>query len=677
MSWKEPISSLPQVGPARARALLDRGVETVIDLLLLLPKGHKRLPPFRGEGGLGPPRTKQTLIGTVLRRRRGYLLRDKGGYLDLALKPLEGDGEIEVRFYKQSYLFDRFPPAVLVAVSGTVDGAGKRLIASHHKALETAQEGTAWQDRLVPTWPKVNGVPSGTLRRLLQSALDLVASEPDPLPQERRVALQLPTVSEALALVHNPVDDQSMKQGMQRILFDRFVALLLPPAAWEAGATTARQVSCPPRVLERIRARLPFSLTDDQELVLREILADLAVGFPMRRLLQGDVGTGKTAVAVAAALATVAAGFQVLILAPTEPLAEQHANLLRAWLTPSRVRIGLAIGSKPNRERKELFDRAKEGQIDILVGTHSILSPALRPKALGLVIVDEQHRFGVMQRLSARMKGDQPHMLGMSATPIPRTLCLALLADLKHSILRTRPNARRPAETKIVTEKEAISEILATIPSGDRIFLVFPAIDAESMPAVENQGRALFGEGQPLGSHAFGVLHSGVPSEDQRRVLSQFASGQFSILLCTQMVEVGIDIGAATLMVIFGPERFGLATLHQLRGRVGRGQKPGRCLLVAREKLKSDSLARLRVIEKESDGFRIAEEDLRIRGPGQITGVVQSGFGAPIDVSNDEEWELLRTARGELERNTAFDRSYYDALGEALTLSPSLPEDAV
>jgi ATP-dependent DNA helicase RecG len=268
-------------------------------------------------------------------------------------------------------------------------------------------------------------------------------------------------------------------------------------------------------------------------------------------------------------------------------------------------------------------------------------------------------------------------MLGMSATPIPRSLCLALLSDLKHSVLKVRPLGRPPIETTLDKHEAAMRLVHEAIGREERVFVVFPAIRAESLPSVESQGRALFDRMKPLHGLKYGILHGEIPPESRPQVLSDFIDGKTKILLCTQMIEVGIDIPAATLMVIMGPERFGLATLHQLRGRVGRGSRPGKCVLVLGKKPKLESLARLRVLVSEPDGFRIAEEDLRIRGPGHLAGVAQSGFGGAIKVKSETEWAVLKQAKLEVQLGTAFDRSYYEALGETLTLSGSLPEDSV
>lgn len=676
MTWSMPVTALKGVGQARGAALASRGIDTLMDLLLLLPRGYRAMPPVYGDGKPLAPRTEASLFGVVRHRRRGKLRRSPGGFLDIRLRTPAGL-EIPVLFFNQSYLHGAMEPGTGVAVAGRMDSKGAAFVAKAHARVSTEQDARNWASRLLPRWPPIPGVSAGVLARLMGAALDAAANLPDPMPGERRAALGLPSLSRALHGLHRPDDIEDARRGLERVAFDRMLARLLPLRTGSRPQQGAPRIPCPAEVMARIVDRLPFPLTADQKRVLAEILADMDRDRPMRRLLMGDVGTGKTAVAVAAALAAVAAKRQVLLLAPTEALAWQHHQVIESWLGGSRVRTALLTGRDAPSARRAASEGISAGRVHIACGTHALLSGPVRFPGLGLVIVDEQHKFGVMQRLRARLKGAEPHILGMSATPIPRSLCLALLRHLDQSVLRVRPENRQPAPAVALPGEEAFPQVRAAAARGERAYVVFPAISADSFPCVEREGRALFAAGGPLESISYRVLHGGIPPEERREALGDFIAGRASALLCTQIVEVGIDVPEATLMVVCAPDRFGLSTLHQLRGRVGRGSRPGRCLLLVDRSLPPAASSRLGILERETDGLRIAEEDLRLRGPGELAGVLQSGFEGGFDPGSDREWDLLALAEAELESGAGYDLGYYTALAGSLELLPALPADAV
>jgi ATP-dependent DNA helicase RecG len=404
----------------------------------------------------------------------------------------------------------------------------------------------------------------------------------------------------------------------------------------------------------------------------------------MRRLLLGDVGSGKTAVAAGALLAAVAAKTQGLLVAPTDALAGQHHATLSRWLGGSQVRLGLLSGRVPASEAAATRGRIALGAVDLVVGTHAALAASVTFRRLGLVVFDEQHRFGVLQRLAGRNKAERPHVLSLSATPIPRSLCLALFGELEITRLAGRPAGTRTPRTRVTGAREGYDALRAAVGRGERGFVVFPSILGEASPGVEREGRGLAAAGGPLAGLPVGFLHGGMPVQEQVEVMDAFRTGSVAVLVSTVIVEVGVDVPEATVIVIEGAERFGLATLHQLRGRVGRGERPGLAFLVpSRQDPRADdpALERLRLLERELDGFRIAEADLALRGPGDWCGVRQHGFGGPLPVGARGDADLVEGVEAAARELSAgsYDplaSSYFAALGRALTTSFD-PKDAV
>lgn len=644
-----PVERLAGVGPARAALLHARGIRTVLDLLLLVPTAYGALPPLAAPDGSGPG-TRISIAGRVTARKRGRFRGRRGGWLDLAVVPGSEGAEtppVRCRLFNQPWLFERFAPGTRVLASGILDRGGARdLIVEHHRVLAPEEPVEAHLAAILPRHPRIEGIAPGILRRLLDAALAGIDGIPDPLDADLRDGLDLPPLAEALRAVHRPGSAEAVRRGRSRLLFDRFVALFLPLASRPSPATDAVPVPCPPRIRSRIRARFPFPFTPGQEEALEEILGDLARPAPMRRLLQGDVGSGKTAVALSAALAVVAAGGQVLFLAPTEPLAHQHHAVIGSMLAGSRVATGLLTAEVPPAARRELLRALPGGRPDLLVATHAALAEDVVFEDLRLVVIDEQQRFGVRQRLAARAKGPGPHLLSLSATPIPRTLRLALLGDLDHTLIRGRPPGRRPVATAVATLAQAMAAVREAAAAGGRAFVVFPAIASEGLPALEREGAALRGARGPLAAIRCAVLHGRQPLDEREAALRDFREGTAPVLLATAVVEVGIDVPQATVMAVVGAERFGLANLHQLRGRVGRGERPGRCLLVPSPRAGPASRARLAILERETDGFRIAEEDLRLRGPGELAGFRQAGTSAAWEPDAAADQALFDAAFG-------------------------------
>ena len=464
---------------------------------------------------------------------------------------------------------------------------------------------------------------------------------------------QLPALSEALQALHAPKDRESLDRGRRRLVFDEFLLLQL-------GLLRRRQAlrsrtgpdldlqSSTNGLVGEFMDLLPFRFTAAQQRVFQEIEADLARSEPMARLVQGDVGSGKTVVAIAALLSTIASGWQGALMAPTEVLAEQHYRNLCQWLPQLHVSVALLTGSTPRPRRRELLDDLANGSLKVLVGTHALLEDPVVFNRLGLVVVDEQHRFGVHQRDRLLNKGLQPHLLTMTATPIPRTLALSMHGDLDVSQIDELPPGRTPIRTRMLTaakREKAYELIREEVQLGQRAYVVLPLVDEseklELRSAVEVHAE-LASEVFP--DLAVGLLHGRLSSAEKQAVLTDFAAGKSQVLVSTTVVEVGVDVPEASVMVIDHAERFGLAQLHQLRGRVGRGAAASHCLLINGS---SNPLARQRldVLVRSTDGFEIAEMDLRLRGPGQVLGTRQSGLPDLALASLADDGAVLEDAR--------------------------------
>ncbi len=684
--FSTPLVELHGVGPARSASLTERGLETLVDLLLLAPLRYDVPPPRRSIVDLAP-KVPATLVGEVISARK-VKQRRGGTFLDLTLS--EGAERIRVCLWNRGWLKDRVQKGDRVAVSGTWAGNGSAFSGSAIEVVgESAEVLESWLSRLEPIHPKIPGVAEGTLRRLLTEALARVAGMPDPLPECHRVRLGLPTLTEALALVHQPSSREDAERGGARLLFDRLLSLALGARSASSKLEgPAIPMSVSEAVMERILARLPFKLTKEQNEAVSTILSDLAQPLAMRRLLLGDVGSGKTAVAVAAILAAVATRQQAMLIAPTDVLANQHATLLRTWLAGSRVRLGTMTSREPRAIRRSTAVALAKGEIDILVGTHVALGAEVAFQKLGLVVVDEQHRFGVLQRLAARGKAIRPHVLALSATPIPRSLALALFGDLPMTRIAARPHGRQTPKAIVSSLTVAYDALLAAVKQGNRAFVVFPTIASESTPSVEREGRLR--AKSVLNGVRVGYLHGKLPYEEQAAALDAFRRGETDVLVATSMIEVGVDIPQATVMVVEGADRFGLASLHQLRGRVGRGALPGTVHLIPTPRPKGQpprgdtdpAIVRLKLLERENDGFRLAEADLLMRGPGDWCGVRQHGFGGSLPLAEGRDLGFLDAAEQvasilHAERYDEDHIGWYSGLAERLGGLRFEPKDAV
>ena len=518
-------------------------------------------------------------------------------------------------------------------------------------------DSTVLADSLTPIYPTVNGLQQPTLRRVVQAALKALPLQ-DTLPDVLLRQLGLPHLAESLHLLHAPPPSYTIQQlsdgalpAWQRLKFDELLAqqLSMRLARQKRMSGQTKAIVGDGRFQQMLLQALPFQLTGAQQRVLQEIRGDMAQTYPMHRLLQGDVGSGKTIVAALSALVAIEAGFQVAVMAPTEILAEQHLLKFEQWFAP----LGLSVVWLSGSQRKKAKEQAKEallsGATQIAVGTHALFQDDVQFQNLGLVIVDEQHRFGVAQRLALKNKGQDVHQLMMSATPIPRTLAMSFFADLDVSMIDELPPRRTPIKTRLVNNARRVEVegfVLNTCQQGQQVYWVCPLIEESEtlqlQTAVETQAELQ----AALPELSIGLVHGRMKAAEKAAVMAAFSAGELDVLVATTVIEVGVDVPNASLMVIEHAERMGLAQLHQLRGRVGRGAAASTCVLLFSEPLSELAKARLKVIYEHTDGFEIARQDLQIRGPGEFLGARQSGAPMLRFARLEEDMLLLEQARG-------------------------------
>jgi len=656
-SLTQPLNAVLKIRAQEWEKLERLGLRTVEDALYYLPRDHYdcRNPVPLNKLRLG---MTTTIVGTL---QTVNVRKTARNHTIVEAKIADGTAIVRVSWFNQQHVARALRPHIgqRIAVSGHTELYNNYLQFVPRDYEFPDEDEAIHTGRLVPVYPLTEGLTQrwlrGVIRKALDAALHLVA---DPLPPDLRRDHALPPLQEALRAYHMPADEEEKGAATHRLAFDELlcvsIGMLRRKRDWQQGAP-ARPIPHDPDALERFEAELPFALTGAQRRVLRVILGDMARSVPMSRLLQGDVGSGKTVVAAAALLVAAQAGLQGAIMAPTEILAEQHARSMARVLAPFGVEVALLTGSVKGPERKRVYAGAADGSIPLLVGTHALIQEGVAFDRLALAVVDEQHRFGVEQRGALRQKGYNPHVLAMTATPIPRTLSLTLYGDLDVAVIDERPPGRQPIETSWVpSDATAYRVVREQVTAGRQAFVVCPLVEESD----KSEARAAVAEQKRLQRDVFpdlsvGLLHGKMKGSEKEATLKRFRDGEIQILVATSVVEVGIDVPNATVMVVQEANRFGLAQLHQFRGRVGRGAEQSYCILLA-EGASAVGQQRLQALTATDDGFKLAEEDLRLRGPGEFWGTRQSGV-PELTVAGVGDARVIEEARGAAERVVAAD----------------------
>ncbi len=628
------IQSIKGVGPKLSKLLEKKGIKTLEDALYFVPRAYEDRRRIQTVSQL-VPNVAATLRGRVLdsksiRQRRGQRFEvtfgDKTGQILL------------VWFHAFSSLEKDFSEGNELLIHGalTLYGSRKQIVHPDYELIRELEGDRPRVSlnfgRIVPIYSETEGLHQKALRRIMGHTVRTCEPElKDALPEELRKRLNFPTLKKSFTDVHFPEDlpteAGALSKSLQRIIFEEFFVLQLGLGLNKQERAKVKGIPFPDdqKIVDNFIGRLPFALTQDQKKALDQVVIDLARPRPMTRLIQGDVGSGKTVVALAAAAIVAKAGYQVAFMVPTEILAIQHFKTASQWFEPLGIRVSLFTQGLPNK--KELLREMSEGKASVIVGTHALFQQKIAFEKLGLVIIDEQHRFGVEQRTQLLQKANPtPHLMMTTATPIPRTLALTLYGDLDLSVIREKPAHRKPIQTRIIraADRPALyQEIRRTVDRGEQVYVIYPLVEASDkleLKSATEEYQRLSREIFP--QYKMALLHGRLASEEKEAILKAFRAGETQVLVSTTVIEVGIDVPRATLMAIEHPERLGLSQLHQLRGRVGRGEAASQCLLVA----DFEASRRLKVMVDTDDGFEIAEADLQIRGPGEFLGTQQSGL---------------------------------------------------
>jgi len=656
-----PLAKAPGVPAALARTLEDAfGYRSVRDLLEHYPRRYLT----RGElTDLAHAKkgAEVTLVGTV---RNLAKKQPRRNLRILEVRVVDDSGAWVCTWFNQPWHAQKLTVGTVAAFSGKLAWKAGRLGMANpgYEVLREGDDPEGFANEVIPVYPASKEVSSGRLRRAVGALLDRYGEVPDFVPEPLRRAHGLPGRAAALEAIHRPADRKEAGRARDRLVYDELfvlqVGLALRRRAQEAGQH-GQPLQADGDLTKRLLASLPFQLTAAQSRTMAEIGADLARSKPMHRLLQGEVGSGKTVVSLWALLCAVQSGMQGAIMAPTEVLADQHGINLRALLEPlgeggglfGGPRVEVLTAATTGTARQRILDGVAAGEVDLLVGTHALLSEGVEFRRLGAIVVDEQHRFGVHQRVRLREKGDSPHVLIMTATPIPRTLALTLYGDLDVSTLDELPPGRTPIATHVVADatlrERAYQRVREEVAAGHQAYVVCALKDESDKIEI----RSAKAEAERLRAEVFpdlrvGLVYGDMPAREKEATMDRFRAGEVDVLVSTTVIEVGVDVPNATVMLIEDADRFGLSQLHQLRGRVGRGEAPGLCILFA-DPLTDEGRARMAAIAATNDGFELANEDLRIRGEGTVFDARQSGLSDLKLARLIDDFDWVRRARAD------------------------------
>jgi ATP-dependent DNA helicase RecG len=668
------LTVLQGVGPRNAESLEKLGMQTLGDMLYYFPRrydDYSQLKPikdlFYGE--------QVTVIGTIQSVHSRPIRGGKSSIIECVIG--DGTGALRLSYFNQPWLANRFKQGDAISVSGKIDQYLGRLI-MNSPDWESVEVESLHTNRIVPVYPLTERITQKWLRNQMKQVITYWApAVADALPESVRNSARLMPLGEALLQVHFPDTQEKLKAARERLAFDEIFYLqtgvLRQRRDWKA--VEAKRFTISDEKLDSLTKSLPFTLTSVQQKAITDIRADFDSGKPMNRLLQGDVGSGKTVVAAMAAAMITVNNAQAAIMAPTSILAEQHyrnfTNLLKDVLKPEEIR--LLVGDTSEAEKEEIRNGLANNSIKIVIGTHAVIEPNVQFTDLQFAVIDEQHRFGVEQRAELRSKGTNPHLLVMTATPIPRSLALTLYGDLDLSIMDEMPAGRIPINTFVLRPQErerAFTLLRGQIADSKQAFIIYPLIEESE----KIEARAAVDDYETLSKEVFptlklGLLHGRMRPDEKDEVMFKFRDKQFDILVSTTVVEVGVDVPNATVMLIEGADRFGLAQLHQLRGRVGRGADQSYCLLIPTHEDKTEN-ERLQAMAESNDGFVLAERDLQQRGPGEFLGTRQAGYTSSLRMASITDVKLIEKARTQaqtvFEKDPDLSQPEHALLAEAL-----------
>ncbi|WP_374073666.1 ATP-dependent DNA helicase RecG [Bdellovibrio bacteriovorus] len=649
------IQYLKGVGPKLGDLFSRKGLKTLGDLFEFYPRAYEDQRAARNISSLKPDDIV-SIKAQVVAVHSINMGRSTRKMYDVVVR--DSSGQIHCKYFRVPYkgYFERFKPFTDVRVVGKVTEYRGR-IEFHHPDIRDIEPDEETQDALIPLYTEIEGLATAKIMKLVRQAFAQIEEwPPEALPKWILEKYQLKPRKDALKEIHYPEPSRASEYAefrsaaQKRIIFDEFFWLELYLASKKTGFQKegAPQIHNKGEKMKALALSLPFEMTGAQKRVFSEIKADMEKSHPMHRMVQGDVGSGKTLVSFMAALYTIESGFQSCLMAPTEILAEQHFKNARKVLEPLGIRLALLVGKTKASEKKQMLASLQAGEIDLIIGTHALIEDDVQFANLGLVIIDEQHRFGVEQRGVLKNKGKSPHFLVMTATPIPRTLAMTVYGDLDVSIIDEMPPGRSPIQTRATFESkrpQALQFMMEQLQKGRQAYIVYPLVEESEKIDLKDAVSEYEKLREQFPQVKFGLLHGKMKPDEKDQVMTQFRNHEIQVLVSTTVIEVGVDVPNANIMIIEHAERFGLSQLHQLRGRVGRGEYKSFCILIMGYAVSEEGRQRTEMMEKTSDGFKIAEFDLEMRGPGEFMGTRQSGLSGFKLANLVRDMQILQQAR--------------------------------